>query len=90
MKYVQNVCVFCGASKGYDEIYMDIAKEFGELLAHNGMGLVYGGGGNGLMGAVAKAALNAGGKPFGITTDFLTSWSPFCPALPIDNQNEHA
>jgi hypothetical protein len=60
------VCVFCGASAGNDRAYVEAARGLGELLARRGMGLVFGGGNVGLMGAVADGALAAGGEVIGV------------------------
>jgi uncharacterized protein (TIGR00730 family) len=63
---VRRVCVFCGASSGRRSAYADAATAFGALLAGRGLGLVYGGGRVGLMGAVADGALSAGGEVIGV------------------------
>jgi uncharacterized protein (TIGR00730 family) len=63
---VQRVCVFCGASSGRLAAYADAARSFGTALADRGLGLVYGGGRVGLMGAVADAALARGGEVIGV------------------------
>lgn len=60
------VCVYCGSSPGLDPAYADAARDVGELLADNGLQLVYGGGSVGLMGQVADAALRAGGRVTGV------------------------
>ena len=60
------ICVFCGASPGRGETYLDLARSVGAGLAKRGIGLVYGGGHVGLMGAVADAALDAGGEVIGV------------------------
>jgi hypothetical protein len=60
------VCVFCGASTGNRSVYVEEARGLGELLARRGMGLVFGGGNVGLMGAVADGALAAGGEVIGV------------------------
>ena len=52
---VKSVCVYCGASSGTSETFINIAKELGRELAERHIRLVYGGGGIGLMGAVADA-----------------------------------
>ena len=52
---------------------MEAARAFGRLLATDGVGLVYGGGSNGLMGAVATAVLDNGGHVTGIIPEFLES-----------------
>lgn len=66
-----NVCVFCGSNSGTDEVYANAARETGQLLAAGGHTLVYGGGNIGLMGILADAALEAGGKVIGVIPDFL-------------------
>ena len=71
MAEIKNVCVYCGSSPGNDPVYLEGAQAFGRSLAHAKIGLVYGGGGIGLMGAVAHACLEAGGKVTGIIPDFL-------------------
>jgi uncharacterized protein (TIGR00730 family) len=63
---VRRVCVFCGASSGRKPAYADTARAFGALLAARGIGLVYGGGRVGLMGAVADGALEGGGEAIGV------------------------
>jgi uncharacterized protein (TIGR00730 family) len=65
------ICVFCGSSTGHRPVYADAARELGTLLAARGIGLVYGGGGGGLMGIVADATLEAGGEAIGIITEQL-------------------
>jgi uncharacterized protein (TIGR00730 family) len=65
------VCVYCGSSPGADPAYEKVARATGELLAHRGITLVYGGGSNGLMGAVARATMNAGGRVIGILPQLL-------------------
>ena len=59
-------CVFCGSRPGVRPAYTAAAEELGRLLAHRGIGLVYGGASVGLMGAVANAALAAGGEVIGV------------------------
>jgi uncharacterized protein (TIGR00730 family) len=63
---VRRVCVFCGASSGRLPAYGDAARSFGTAAAARGLGIVYGGGRVGLMGAVADAALAAGGEVIGV------------------------
>jgi uncharacterized protein (TIGR00730 family) len=63
---LHTVCVFCAASPGVQPIYVEQAAAMGRLLAESGRRLVYGGGRTGLMGALADAALNAGGEVIGI------------------------
>ena len=61
-----SVCVFCGSSPGADTRYRDDAAALGTALARSGRRLVFGGGRVGLMGAVADAALAAGGNVVGV------------------------
>ena len=63
---MQRICVFCGASSGRRSAYGETARGFGAVLARRGLGLVYGGGRVGLMGAVADGALAAGGAVVGV------------------------
>lgn len=66
MSPVRSVCVFCGSRPGADPAYAQTARAFGRLLGERGIGLVYGGGGAGLMGAVADGSLEAGGHVVGV------------------------
>jgi hypothetical protein len=63
---VRRICVFCGASPGRRPSYLELAASVGSGLAERGIGVVYGGGRVGLMGAVADAALAAGGEVIGV------------------------
>ena len=76
-----SVCVFCGARFGANPATRDLALRLGELLAHKSITLVYGGGGVGLMGLLANAALKAGGKVVGIIPRFLLKREAGHPAL---------
>jgi uncharacterized protein (TIGR00730 family) len=60
------VCVFCGSTTPRDPRYREAARAMGKLAASRGVGLVYGGGRNGLMGELADAALSAGGRVVGV------------------------
>jgi uncharacterized protein (TIGR00730 family) len=66
------LCVFCGASAGNDGSYDRIAREAGQAIVRAGYGVVYGGGRIGLMGAVADAALEAGGEVIGVIPESLS------------------
>jgi uncharacterized protein (TIGR00730 family) len=68
---MRRVCVYCGSSSGFDPVYQAAAVELGTLLAAAGIGLVYGGGNIGLMGALADAALAGGGEVIGIIPHHL-------------------
>lgn len=73
MNTIKNVCVYCGSGPGTNPEFIKSATAFGRTLAENGVGLVYGGGSIGLMGAVATGALDHGGNVTGIIPDFLTA-----------------
>jgi hypothetical protein len=68
---VQRVCVFCGASSGARSAYAEAARAFGAACAGRGLRVVYGGGRVGLMGALADAALAAGGEVVGVISQEL-------------------
>jgi len=68
---IRSICVYCGSSRGLLPEYMETARAFGQLIAERGITLVYGGGNVGLMGAVADAALNAGGHVIGVIPQSL-------------------
>jgi uncharacterized protein (TIGR00730 family) len=63
---VERICVFCGASSGARAAYIEAARDFGAACARRGLGVVYGGGRVGLMGAVADGALAGGGEVVGV------------------------
>jgi len=63
---MKRVAVFCGSSTGNDPIYMQEARKLGQVLAANGIDLVYGGATVGCMGAVADAVMESGGKVIGV------------------------
>ena len=68
---IESVTVFCGSSLGASPRYEAAVRDFGALLAGAGIRAVYGGGRSGLMGALADAALAAGGEVVGIIPSFL-------------------
>ena len=71
MTDIKNICVYCGSSAGVDPRLAEAAEELGRSMANAGIGLVYGGGNNGLMGRTARAVLDNGGHVTGIIPDFL-------------------
>lgn len=71
MKPLKRICVFCGSSFGARPAYKQAAEHLGRLLAERGIGLVYGGGGVGLMGAMADACLAADGEVIGVIPESL-------------------
>ena len=68
---MKKICVFAGASAGNSPSYANAAHDLGALIASYGLGLVYGGGRNGLMGRVADGAIAGGGSVIGIIPKFL-------------------
>lgn len=68
---IRKVCVFCASSDLSDSIYLDAAKELGEILAQKSIHIVYGGGSSGSMGMLANGALSKGGKVTGIIPKFM-------------------
>jgi uncharacterized protein (TIGR00730 family) len=87
-----SVCVFCGARFGTASGSRELAASLGELLAREKMTLVYGGGGVGLMGVLANAALKAGGQVVGVIPRFLLEREAGHPALTetvvVENMHE--
>jgi uncharacterized protein (TIGR00730 family) len=63
---IKRICVFCGSYSGSREVYGEQARALGRGMAERGIGLVYGGGGIGMMGAVADAVIEAGGEVIGV------------------------
>ena len=70
---MKSLCVFCGSHSGVDPSYEMTARTLGRTLAESGIELVYGGGHVGLMGAVANAALAAGGDVTGVMPKALVN-----------------
>lgn len=68
---MKKLCVFCGSSPGRDESYMLAAYEFGKLMAKNNIGLVFGGGRSGIMGAVADGVLSEKGYVISVIPKFF-------------------
>lgn len=66
-----NISVYCGASLGNKEVYIEAAKALGKWIADNGHTLVYGGGNVGLMGIIADEVLENNGEVIGIIPSFL-------------------
>lgn len=71
MARIESVCVYCGSASGSEPLFAEDARLFGRILAAEGVRLVYGGGGIGLMGEVASAVALAGGAVTGIIPRFL-------------------
>lgn len=71
MTNLQSVCVYCGSRNGARDTYLTAAKTLGTALAEADLRLVYGGGDIGLMGAVANAVIDGGGRVTGVIPQFL-------------------
>ena len=68
-RQINSVCVYCGSSDRVDGAYLAEAHKMGSAIARRGMRLIFGGGGTGLMGAVADAALEGGAEVIGVIPD---------------------
>jgi uncharacterized protein (TIGR00730 family) len=73
MSKINAICVYCGSSRGTDPAFVEAARDFGKILAHSGIRLVWGGGSVGLMGAIASSVIEHGGAATGIIPEFLTA-----------------
>ena len=69
-----NIAVFCGSKTGTNGMFAMHAHDLGVVMAERGITLVYGGGTKGLMGAVADAVMDHGGKVIGVIPELLLSW----------------
>ncbi|MGH7248646.1 MAG: TIGR00730 family Rossman fold protein [Pseudomonadota bacterium] len=72
MSEINALCVYCGSCPGTDPAFTAAARAFGNILAENGVRLIYGGGSIGLMGTLARAVLDRGGAVTGVIPEFLT------------------
>ena len=72
--FPKSVCVYCGSRDGNMPEFAQAAEDTGKMLAANGWRLVYGAGDVGLMGRVANAVQDAGGKTFGVIPTHLMDW----------------
>jgi len=70
---MKRLAVYCGSATPTDPVYIDSARAVGRTLAERGIGVVYGGGRLGLMGAIADSALEAGGEVIGIIPTALVT-----------------
>jgi uncharacterized protein (TIGR00730 family) len=71
MSLIKRICVYCGSNPGHDPRFVAAARRFGEILAANRIGLVYGCGSTGLMGTIARAVHDHGGVITGVIPEFL-------------------
>ena len=82
----KRLAVYCGSATPEDPRYMQLARQVGETLARQGIGVVYGGGKAGLMGAVAYGALEAGAEVIGVIPQALVDMevaNPDCTELHV-------
>ena len=68
---MKSIVVFCGSGEGYNEVYREAAEQMGITLAARHIRIIYGGAKVGLMGALADAALDQGGRVIGVIPEFL-------------------
>ena len=68
---MKRLAIYCGSATPADPLYIDLARRIGTTLARRGIGVVYGGGRLGLMGAIADSALSAGGEVIGVIPQAL-------------------
>ena len=78
---VRTVCVYCASSPRTAPEYLAIARELGTTVAQAGMTVLYGGGAVGMMGAVADAALAAGGQVVGVRPTFISRFEAPHPGV---------
>ncbi|MEM7404505.1 MAG: TIGR00730 family Rossman fold protein [Pseudomonadota bacterium] len=78
---MKSVCVFCGSKSGNEPGYVETARTVGGAIARRGLQLVYGGGGRGMMGAVADGAIAAGGRTLGVIPEGLFAREGLHPDL---------
>ena len=70
---MKRIAIYCGSATPADPVYIESARAIGRSLAERGIGVVYGGGRLGLMGAVADSALEAGGEVLGVIPEALVA-----------------
>jgi len=78
---MDSICVYCGSADGISPAFVAAARQTGATLARSGLALIYGGGRTGLMGAVADAALEAGGQVIGVIVQTMNTPALAHPGL---------
>jgi uncharacterized protein (TIGR00730 family) len=78
---LQRLCVYCGSSDKLASDYLDAAARMGSLIAAEGIDIIYGGGGTGMMGALASSALAAGGRVIGVIPELFNTTELVHPGL---------
>lgn len=71
---MQALAVFCGSKIGTNALFQEHAIALAKLMVENNISLIYGGGNNGLMGAVANTVMDNGGKAIGVIPQVLVAW----------------
>lgn len=71
---IKSLAVFCGSKNGHDTIYTEHAARLGQILAKNNITLIYGGGGKGIMKAIADQVMENGGTVIGVIPKILIDW----------------
>lgn len=91
MKNIQSIAVYCASSNKLRPSFVEAAERLGSLIASEGMRLVYGDGGIGLMAAVARGALNNGGEVIGVIPQFMVDqgWNNPSSTQTIVTQTMH-
>src|SRR3546814_15577136 len=89
---MKRLAIYCGSATPGDPRYIELAREVGRTLAERGIGVVYGGGRLGLMGAIADRALDAGGEVIGVIPQALVNAAVAHGGLPelhaVETENE--
>lgn len=91
MKNIQSIAVYCASSNKLRPSFVEAAERLGSLIAAEGMRLVYGDGGIGLMAAVARGALSNGGEVIGVIPQFMVDqgWNNPSSTQTIVTQTMH-
>lgn len=78
---MNSICVYCGSADGISPDFVSAARSTGMVLARAGLTVIFGGGRTGLMGALADAALEAGGRVIGVITESMNTPALAHPGL---------
>lgn len=75
MQHLKCLCVYCGSRPGAHPAYLEAAETLGKSMSENGVNLVFGGGADGMMGALSHALVEGGGKATAIVPRFLRDFA---------------
>ena len=78
---MDSLCVYCGSADGVDEEFVEAARKIGNIIAQQGMTLIFGGGRTGLMGTLSDSVLQAGGKVVGVIIENMNTPALAHPGL---------